>query len=307
MGICCVGQAVYDIIGRVDEALAPDTKYRIDEHVECPGGPALNSACVCGLWGAGVSLVARVGDDAYGVLVREGLARFGVDASSMIDDAAARTSFSLVIVNGETGGRTIFNFPSPEGETSVRLPEAAPDVILSDGHEPEASLELMRAFPNAASVVDAGTCRESTLAVARGADYLVASHDFANQYLNRPLALDTDAALLDDLLALRDINHGRVIVTLGSEGLVYLDGDNPTRMPAFDVSAIDSTGAGDIFHGAFAFGLDHGLSMRDCLLLSSMVSAISVTRQGSQTSIPTLSEVLNRLRSYGIEFVGLGA
>ena len=66
MSVCCIGQSAYDITVRIDEQLVPDRKYRVESHVECPGGPALNAACVCSKWGEPTSLVSRVGDDQYG-------------------------------------------------------------------------------------------------------------------------------------------------------------------------------------------------------------------------------------------------
>lgn len=306
MSICCIGQSAYDITGRVDGDLRPDTKYRMEHHTESPGGPALNGACVCGLWGADVSLVSRIGKDAYGARITESLGSYGVKTELMIVDPEARTSLSLIVANGATGGRTIFNFPSPHGPVArMALPDDAPSVMLHDGHEPEASLEYMHAFPGALNVIDAGTCRESTLLVARLADYLIASQSFATQYLGHGLTLENDARLAAELVELREINGRRVAVTLGELGSVYLGEDGLVRMPAFKTRVCDSTAAGDIFHGAFTFGVHAGLSMRDSMVLATMASSVSVSRSGSQTSIPSLPEVFEQLLSKGIA-IGLG-
>lgn len=170
--------------------------------------------------------------------------------------------------------------------------------MLFDGHEPEASLEYLRMFPCAKSIIDAGTCRDSVLAVASEVDYLVCSESFASQYLGHQLSWGCEE-LAEDLASLQRIHGGEVIVTRGEGGLVYLSRGTSVAMPAFEVDAVDTTGAGDIFHGALAYGLDIDMELRDCLLLASMTAAISVTRCGGQTSIPPLDAVLHGLEHAG--------
>lgn len=141
--------------------------------------------------------------------------------------------------------------------------------------------------------------------VARVSNYIVSSKAFAERYTGKSLPKD-DEGITEVLHILREINPGcRVAVTLGSEGLVYLEGNEFVRMPAFPADTIDSTGAGDIFHGAFAYGLSRGLSFVDCLTLGSMTASISTTKMGSQRSIPELDEVLDVLAKYGSNISGL--
>lgn len=300
MSVWCVGQAVLDFTVSLGEDIQPNRKYRLGEHLECAGGPALNAACVCGKWGAESALCARVGDDDRGRKVLASLDRFGVSTEHVQVLPQVETPWSFIVANPASGGRTIFNFPLVGEALDLGSAAGEPDVILSDGHEPEATLQLVSAHPRAKTVVDAGTCRESTLRTAEAVEHLVCSEDFARQYLGRPVALGSDDDLRQDLVSLRRINQGRVAVTLGAKGLVYLDEDGEARrMPAFPARAVDSTGAGDIFHGAYAFALDRGLDMREALLLASMTASISVTRAGSQTSIPALPEVLSALDEAG--------
>lgn len=286
----CIGSAVYDMTAYLEGALRPGQKYRADESMGCPGGPALNAASVCGLWGADVALVARVGTDAHGDAVVASLRRCGVDASWCLREDAP-TSWSVIMVD-PAGERTIVNFPGAVLEDPLPLPDVEPRVILSDGHEVATSLAALRAHPQALSVIDAGTCREGTLAVARECGYVVSSRAFARQYLGHELQLGDLAAVEDDLRRMQEINHGVVVVTLGDQGCVWLDEAGEFgRLPAVPVQAVDTCGAGDIFHGAFAYAIDKGLSLAESLRLASAAAAVSVTRRGGQPSIPTLAEV----------------
>ena len=292
MSIFCIGQAVYDITAYLDAPLEANRKYRVLEHSECAGAPALNAACLCALWGAPTELVARIGEDSYGDAVRESLRRFGVGASHLIPDAGLPTPFSLIAVEKATGSRTIFNFPGERADVPYAAPPERPDVILSDGHEPEASLAVIRAHPDAPSVIDAGTCRQGVVEVARESAYIVCSEDFALQLTGRRVDLSDMAGADAVLTGVERLNEGVAVVTLGERGLIYRDGAGVARhMPAFPARAVDTTGAGDIFHGAFAYGLYAGLSIEENLRWSSMASSLSVRKMGGQTSIPLLSEV----------------
>ncbi|OUP07283.1 PfkB family carbohydrate kinase [Collinsella sp. An2] len=297
MGIFCVGQAVYDITAPYTGPLQANQKYRITAPHGCSGAPALNAACLCALWGAPTELVARIGEDAYGALVRADLDRCGVGSSYLIPDPEATTGYSFIAVDDKTGDRTIFNVPSAMHDVVYPVPAEKPDVILSDGHEPAVSLQLMEAFPQAQTVVDAGTYRESTYEVARAVDFLVCSEDFARQYTGSGLENPDDAVAVDALLQrIEGINGGVAVVTLGDRGLVYRDEDgSPQHLPAFKAHAVDTTGAGDIFHGAFAYGVYQGLSLRENLRQSSMASSLSVRALGGLTSIPTYTDVRREL------------
>lgn len=297
MAVFCVGQSAWDITLPYTGPLQVNQKYRVTRAYGCPGAPALNGACLCAMWGADVELMTRIGSDPYGALLRAELERLGVGRKHLIRDQDATTSYSLIAVDDATAERTIFNVPCASHAIDCPLPKEAPDAILSDGHEPEATLALIEAFPDAPSVVDAGTYRASTYEVACCVDYLVCSEDFARQYTGAGLEDADDMTAVDALLThIARINDGVAVVTLGERGLVYRDEVGaPCHMPAFPAQAVDTTGAGDIFHGAFAHGLYAGLSLEENLKRASMASSLSVCSMGGFSSIPSLALVLEEL------------
>ena len=189
MSIFCVGQSAYDITIPLEEPLVENRKYRITRRHECGGGPAFNAACLCAMWGGFVHLISRIGEDPYGEALKEILRSVNVRMDYLIPDREMETPYSMIIAGKESGSRTLFNFPGCRGEVEYPVPAECPKVILTDGHEDKISLELMRAFPDAVSVIDAGTFRDSTYAVAREVDYLVCSEDFARQYTGRQIDL----------------------------------------------------------------------------------------------------------------------
>lgn len=296
MSILCIGQAVYDISFTLDTPLQENQKYRIEQTTECGGGPACNAACLCALWGAETHLIAKVGMDAYGNALRRSLHAFHVGSDYLMTDADIRTPYSLIAVNAQSGSRTIFNLPGKPLHCTSRLPAGRVDVILSDGHEPDITLQALRAYPDACSVVDAGTLRKSTFTVCQKVDYLVCSEAFACQYTRKNITLHNQEEDESIFRQIESINHKHAVITLGERGLLYRDADGKLRhLPAYPVRAIDTSGAGDVFHGAFAYGLYRHMPLEANLRQSAMAAALSVQREGSQTAIPCFEEVRQHL------------
>jgi sugar/nucleoside kinase (ribokinase family) len=98
------------------------------------------------------------------------------------------------------------------------------------------------------------------------------------------------------MAALYACNGNPVVITRGERGMLYGAGDSLEQLPAVPVQAVDTTAAGDIFHGAFAYGVLRGLSDHETLRLAAATAALSVTVRGGRTSIPALSEVEELLR-----------
>lgn len=95
---------------------------------------------------------------------------------------------------------------------------------------------------------------------------------------------------------LKALNRGQIVITLGERGLIYEENNQIKQLAAYNVNAIDTTGAGDIFHGAFAYGLVKGFTLLSNLKFSSMASAISVETIGGRKSIPNVEEVLENFQ-----------
>lgn len=286
--IICIGQSALDFTTALSHPIIENQKYRITDIVESGGGPAFNASYLCGMWGAEVSLVSRIGEDENGKKLRQMAESVHVNLDMLIPDLEYKTAYSYIFTNTKNGSRTLFNFPGKASNVNYTFPEKEVSVILSDGHEPEMTAEAIKKYPHAISIADAGSYRESTMQVAKMVDYLVCSEDFARQYTGKDLVIDHWQQCVEVFEQIEKINHKHVVITLGESGLLYRDHGNIVHFPAYRVKAIDTNGAGDIFHGAFAYGMSHQMPLIDILKMSSMASAISVQYPGSQSAIPTL-------------------
>ena len=295
--VLCLGHAACDLIVPLEKFPEENTKYSIEELFESSGGPACNAASLLGLWGFGCAFAGLVGRDAQAELVLAELAAAGVDASQVQRPAGFATPLSIIITSAASGSRTIVNRRRSGRAHAFDRGLAAswdPAVLLFDGHEPESSLAALETFPRALSVLDAGSLRPGTRLLAPRVDYLVASERFAADFSGE----DTDqpAGLARALSALFESNGRHAAVTLGERGCVFRDAEASGALQARPAKAVDTTAAGDVFHGAFAAGLLEGRSFLDCLRLATVAAGLSVERRGGRASIPERGEVLARYR-----------
>jgi sulfofructose kinase len=298
--VLCIGHAAWDLILTLPAFPAEDSKSEVQSLDESGGGPAANAAYLLSKWGARCAFAGVVGDDHYGGHALHELEGIGTDVSLAERRAGHLTPVSVILVNRQNGSRTVVNRKvSTEGLTLAATgPDFAPRVLLFDGHEPGASLEAMQRFPQAKSVLDAGSLRDGTRALAGKVDHLVASEKFTRQLTGMP-PLDGPAERAAAVAALHALNGRPVVITLGGRGLVHGTTDHCEHWPAFPAQVVDTTAAGDVFHGAFAYGTLTGRPWSETLRLASMAAALSVAVSGGRRSIPELRQVEEALAHAG--------
>jgi sulfofructose kinase len=290
--VLCVGHASFDLIFAVDRHPLPDEKVFADHLIACGGGPAANAAVTVTRLGGSSAFAGYLGQDLYGDAHLQELQNEGVDTRFVVRGVNP-TPLSAVLVKPD-GSRALVNHKgatSPLSAQSLDFAAIRPKVLLVDGHEPLLSEYLadwarQREIP---IVLDAGSVHAGTSALMGKVDHLVCSEKFACQFADTD---DATAAL--PLLA----NHApSVIVTLGEAGLVWQQGSKTGKLSPFCIEAVDTTGAGDAFHGAYALGLAQNLDWSDLLRFASAAGALCCTRLGARIGIPHLDEVRNLLQT----------
>lgn len=290
--VVCVGHSTYDITLPMSEYPTENSKYRLDTHVECGGGPASNGAYLLAKWGMDTTLLSVVGDDYYGKLIYADFKKIGVNTKYLELNPECQTSSSYIIANTSNGSRTILTSKKSsvrklKQETSVNA-----DVILLDGEHPETALKVLLDNEDAISVLDAGRLNRDTKMLGKLVTYLICSKDFAEEFSGNKIDYDNIESVIPCYDKLKEYFKTNIIITLEANGsFTELDGEY-VQIPSVEVTAIDSTGAGDIFHGAFTYFIANDYPLDDAIYYASIAGAISVTRIGSRFSIPTLSEVL---------------
>jgi len=282
LDVLCVGHASFDQVFSVPHHPLPDEKLFAEGLVLCGGGPAANAAVQGARLGVRTGFSGYLGTDVFGEAHLRELLAFGVDVRGVIRGNSP-TPLSTVLVK-PGGARSLVNF---KGETKA-LPQDAIDyrdiqarVLLFDGHEPGLSESLVtRPVPK---VLDAGSLHEGTRRLMGAVDHLVASEKFAREWLGR----DDPSTALEALSQWAPV----VVITLGARGLIWRRDGCEGSLPAPRVNAVDTTGAGDAFHGAYAAGLATQRPWEELLCLASVAGAACCEALGARPGLPSLERV----------------
>jgi len=284
MKTLCIGNVTYDITIPFDGYPVENTKYRVKERVECGGGPASNAAYLLGKWGIKPYFAGIIGNDEYGKQILKEFKSVNVDTTYLKVSDEYKTTSSFIINNKFTGSRTTFAY-KPSDYKIEEINENF-DVILLDGQEYEVTKKLLENNKDAITIIDAGRPVDTVIDLAKMCKYVVCSKTFAEGV----------SGIKDDYLTmykkLEEIFKGTIVVTLEDKGSLVKINDNIMVIPSINVIATDSTGAGDLYHGAFTYGLIQGWDLLKIVKFSNITGALSVTKVGSRNSVYELNEVL---------------
>ena len=289
MKILVIGHAAYDITFPLDKFPLENTKNRVSRRVECGGGPAFNAAYLLGKWGMEVYFAGIVGNDFYGTKLQKQLQMVGINTDYLQFTSDYPTTNSFIIANTSIGSRTVLTYRPDDMKMSDFKLDFEPDIILMDGQEYELSVSLLKRYPKAISIIDAGRPKENIINLAKMVSFVVCSKDFAEGVTNTKISDNSSA--INTYKKLENVFPGEVIVTLEDKGALYKYNNQIKIMPSLKVKAIDSTGAGDIFHGAFTYSIANNYSLEEAIIISNITGALSVTKIGSQASMPNKDEV----------------
>ena len=295
MKILCIGQSAYDITLPVTDYPEENKKIKIGNNkVECGGGACNNAAYLLGLWKNEVYLASSIGKDFYGERIKEELKRVNVNIDYFEELDGIETTTSYIITNTTCGTRTIITNKNPLMQFTKRGEiDLVPDVILVDGNDYELALKTILDNPKSISIIDAGSIKEGTIDLCKQVNYVACSNDFAREYSKIDFSYDDMDSLIKVHKKLEDDFKNVVVITLESHGCFTKINGKYTIIPSIKVQSIDSTGAGDIFHGAFTHFIAHNYDFYEALRLANIAGALSVRKIGSKNSMPELKEVLS--------------
>lgn len=293
MKILCIGQSAYDITLPCDNYPEENKKYKIDKIIPSSGGSANNAAYLLGLWGADIYLMSPVGNDFYGKEIIEEQKKVGVhpDFMEIVD---IPTTKSYIINNLSNGSRTIITNRIPSMVLSRDINDIPNDfdLIFSDGYDMNYTLKVIERNPQAKVIIDAGRFNEETVNLCKVSDYIVCSNDFAKEYTHVDFSYDNIEEIKKCYTLLSKDFKGKIVITLESYGSFTKIDDTYYLVPTIKVKSVDTTGAGDIYHGAFTYFISKNYSLLDAMKLSNVAGGLSVSKIGSKNSIPKLEEVM---------------
>ncbi len=289
----CVGLGLCAL----DYTFVVDRYPRLDDKIDAAsfsrqgGGPVPTALCTLSKFGVRSALIGKCGKDSDGKLLRDELRRFGVNSRYLILDPDSRTPRAFIIVDKESGKRTVI---LDRTETSALSPDELDATVIQragflliDGREPETSLTaaVLARKADVEVILDAGSPRKNIGDILPYVDHLVVSNRFSLDFTQE---VDPGRAALK----LAHMGFKSVVITSGHKGSIGATSDGQLfQQEAFKVNVVDTTGAGDVFHGAFIYGLVQRWELSRILEFASAAAALKCTRLGGRHGIPELSEV----------------
>jgi ribokinase len=262
-----------------------------------PGGKGANQAVAAARLGAQVSLIGRVGNDSYGASLLESLKESEVDVNLVVRDEELPTGMALINV-AQGGANTIVVYPGANGGCVPADIESADDAISG-----ASAMILQLEIPM--NVVEAGLVRgkERGLITILNPAPARAIPESVLKLVDVLVPNESEAELLtgikvescEDALRcgrkLREKGPCHVITTLGDKGAAYVGPGQEMIIPAFEVDAVDSTGAGDTFVGALAVAMIEGMDPRAATRFACAAGGLTASKQGAMSAIPCRADV----------------
>jgi sulfofructose kinase len=286
-----LGQCALDYIGIVENYPPPDVKCEFMNMVIQGGGVVATALVALRRWGLSCYFAGVAGDDAFGAAIVDSLRTEDINTGGLVVRAGCSSQFAFIVSEPGIGRRTIFwqrptGMPLQPDELDMEVIRKS-RALHTDGLFTEATLFACHTAKEAGIpvVVDAGTLREGMLDIVPLSDCFIASETFS-----KAMAGDH----LETCRILSGLGSRFVGVTLGSKGYIALVDGRIIQKPAYPVTAMDTTGCGDVFHAGVTYGIVNGWDAEKCLDLGAWAAAQVSTQMGGRKGIPTYEKLKNK-------------
>jgi len=285
-----------DFLCVVPEFPPPNSKMQMLQFSKQGGGQVATAMVALSRWGVKTKYIGKVGEDELGQFSLDSIRQEGVDISSVTIEPHATNQFAMIIVDAPTGERTILwnrdeRLMYHDGE--LRKEEVCSGKFLHlDGHDIDAALQCARwaREEGIRTIVDLDKVEPLTSELIKQIDFIITSSRF-------PILFTGVADQKKALLELQKYTSGFLCSTLGDDGAMALVNGEFLHIEGHKMKAVDTTGAGDVFHSGFIYGLLQNWKAEEILRFANAAAALKCKELGGRKGIPTLEEVKRFLKS----------
>jgi ribokinase len=295
--VLVIGSLNMDLVARVPHLPAPGETLASEGFATVAGGKGANQAVAAARLGAPTAMVGCVGDDTHGRLLRDGLRHEGIDLRALRTHAMQPTGMALIAVDRASRNHIVLVPGANDTLGTADLDAAGASlaqaaVVVCQLEVPMLTVQQALQRAKAAgktTVLNPAPARPLDAALLAQVDWLVPNEVEASMLSGIAVTGIASAQQAAAVLLARGCAH--VLITLGAQGVLHAHAGGMQHHPAPVVEAVDTTAAGDTFIGGFAARLAAGASAAEAIRFGQAAAALSVTRHGAQTSIPTLREI----------------
>jgi sulfofructose kinase len=291
-----IGFCAVDYVGIVP-FIPIDSKVEIRNLKEQCGGASATAIFTASKLGSNAGFIGKVGDDAHGRRIIEDFKKENIDISGILIEKNATSAVTFVWIEEKTGKRSIaWNLGSKKPLKPEELTETgirSIKVIHLDGHENQAAIRAIKIAKNNGIKVslDGGSMTPNIDKIIEYTDFLIVSEEFAKKFTGMQKKENYLKKLMEN-------EPDMVIVTHGKDGYYGYIGDKYIEKGSFEVDVVDTTGAGDVFHGAFLYGYIKNMGLEKSLEFASAVAALKCTKFGVRSAIPSYKQAMNLIKKH---------
>lgn len=293
LDVLIIGRNCVDYISVVERFPMEDEKVALGQRLMEGGGQGGTSACCVSRLGGSTALITSVGDDERGRYCLQRLNDFNVDTRYVEIIENAQTPLAYIFVNRGNGKRTIIYEPSQLPD--LVLPKSLDSLLYSaktlslDPQTTTLGKEIKeRIHPEAKLVYDCERWKDGLEDMMDIADFFIPSSAFFDSVPN----LFTSSEIIDNIAKLDNMTRGQLIVTHGAGGAYYPLDASLFLVAAPEIDVVDTTGAGDNFHAAFALSISRGFDLHSAVKFSVAVASLSCQAYGGRNAVPTVDQAL---------------
>jgi ribokinase len=293
-----LGQCSLDYLGQISAYPPPDEKCEMTNLTIQGGGPAATALVALARWGWRCRLAGVIGDDEAGRKIMAELAQEGINTEGIIVRPGHQSQQAFILADPATAQRTIFwqrptGKPLDPGEVDLQALRCS-RVLHTDAQPIETALYAAKKARSwgIPVVADLGSLRPGLLELVRWCDYCIVAETFARDLTGEDNPLKT-------CLELHNLGPRLVAVTLGARGYAFGQGGEFHVRPAYPVTAVDTTGCGDVFHAGFIHGLLSGLADEESLDVGAWAASRVALAMGGRAGIPSRGELADEEQRQG--------
>lgn len=291
MKILCIGESLLEITSSITESINEGKNLKLEENIECGGGHAGNVAYLLGKWGIETYIASMLGADDNASKIKKEYETIGVKTDYLETSYDKKTAESIVLINKNSKVNTTLDIVSNNHLKRYSF-GIEPNIIISDGHDFNATVAACDKYPNAISYLLASKNNKEVFELCKYVKNIIFNKEIAEEITATKVDFNNSSTIVDIYNKLKQrYSNAEIIITLGEMGSVYSINSQVKIMPVVKNEVIDTNGAGDVFSGAFIYAMARNFGLEKSIAYATIAASFSVTKLTSRMSIPTLTEV----------------
>lgn len=291
MKVLCIGESLLEITCPVNNILTEGANLRLEEKYECGAGHAGNIAYLLGKWGIETYIASMLGADDAADKIKKEFETIGVNTDYLETSYDKSTAQNVVLVNKTSKNTTVLEISSNANLKKYSF-SVEPDIIVMDGNDYSATVAACDKYPTAKTFLKASRSNNVIIELCKYANYIIFNKETSESVTNMVMDFNNSGTLVNIYNRLKQkYTKSEIIITLGERGCIYSINGQVKIMPTVRGEVADSNGAGDVFTGAFVYGIGREFGLEKSIAYATIAASFSTSKMTSRMSIPSLTEV----------------